>query len=380
MLYSSKNMNTKYMRMAITLAKKAAGATSPNPLVGAVVVKNGAAVGTGYHQKCGLPHAEKVALDNAGALAMGADMYVNLEPCNHIGRTPPCTDAIIQAGIKRVYVAIRDPNPLVNGSGIAKLRKEGIEVHEDILREEAYFTNEIFFKHIRTGLPFVALKAAASIDGKIATKTGKSQWITGEESRKHGHGLRNIYDAILVGIGTVKADNPALSCRLPGKKTHDPIKIIIDSKLSIDGEARVFDTDQREKVIIATTRQASQQKAQELREKAKVLIVNNGDRVSLPALMQELGKIEITSVLVEGGSRINASFLEAELVDKFFFYVAPVIVGGDDAAGIFAGSGPADLTDAPRLHSVSTQKLGKDMLIIGYREKPPTVDHERNPN
>lgn len=366
-------MDTMYMKKAIELAKKGTGRTSPNPLVGAVVVRNGKIVGTGYHKKSGEPHAEIIALERAGALSRGANLYVNLEPCNHRGRTPPCTEAIIKAGIKRVFIAIRDPNPLVDGKGIVKLRENGVEVFEGLMEEEAFKTNEIFFKYIQTKQPFVALKTAISIDGKIATKTGESQWITGERARRHGHILRNTYDAILVGIGTVKKDNPRLTCRLPGKKGGNPIRIIVDSKLSINHDARVFDADISASTLIATTNQAPLPKLQQIQKKAKVLLINKGLQVDLPTLLKRLGEMEIISILVEGGSRINGSFIADNLVDKYYCYIAPIIIGGDRAPGAFGGEGIPVLTSASKLMDVSINHLGEDLLLTGYLKKSVTA-------
>ena len=359
-------MDVMYMKKAIELAKRGTGRTSPNPLVGAVVVKNGKIVGTGYHHKCGGPHAEIIALKKAGSLSRGADIYVNLEPCNHQGRTPPCTEAIIKAGIERVFVATRDPNPLVHGSGMKRLREAGVEVHEGPMEEEAVKMNEIFFKYIKTRLPFVALKTAISIDGKIATSTGESRWITGVGARQHGHILRNQYDAILVGIGTVKKDNPRLTCRLPGKEGRNPIRIIVDSKLSIHHDARVFDTDTAASIIIATTHEAPLSRIEQIQKRATILLINEGLEVDLSLLLKRLGEMEITSILVEGGSRISGSFLTARLVDKYYCYIAPIIIGGERAPGAFGGEGISQLSDASRLMDLSVTHLGEDLLVTGY--------------
>lgn len=362
--------NLKYMELALDLAGKARGRTSPNPMVGAVIVKDGLVVGTGYHKKAGTPHAEVHALRNAGDLAVGADLYVTLEPCNHFGRTPPCTEAIIRSGIKRVFVAMKDPNPLVSGEGIKRLGAHGIEVFEGLLKEKAYRQNEVFLRYITTKMPFIALKVASSLDGKIASEGGQSQWITGEEARLHGHNLRNIYDAILVGIGTIKADNPQLTCRLPGKEGRDPIRIIVDGKLSIDCQARVFNQVSSARTIVATTAQAPSGKVKEIEEKAQVLVVNHGSRVALPLLLQSLAEMGITSVLVEGGGEINGSFLRDKLVDKFYFYLAPRILGGTKAPGPFQGEGIQALENAVSLTNIQMEYLGQDVLITGYpREK-----------
>ncbi len=359
-------MDIPYMKMALELARKAQGRTSPNPIVGAVVVKDGSIVGTGYHQKAGTPHAEVHALNAAGERAYGADLYVTLEPCNHFGRTPPCTEAIIQAGIKRVFVALRDPNPLVSGKGLERLRAHGIEVYEGLLEDEARKANEVFLKYIRTKLPFVALKTATSLDGKIATEKGESQWITGEEARLRGHWLRSIYDAILVGIGTVKADNPSLTCRLPHQEGRDPVRIIVDSRLTIDEEARVLNLNSSAPTLIATTTLAPVEKRSLLQKKAEILVVGDGPRVHLPSLLKMLGEKEITSVLVEGGGSINGSFLRENLVDKYYCFLAPKLIGGTRAPGSFGGEGFSFLNDAIELIDISLEHLGRDYLITGY--------------
>lgn len=362
-------MKEHYMQMALELAEKARGRTSPNPMVGAVVVLNGQVVGTGYHKRAGLPHAEVNALNDAGDAARGADLYINLEPCSHYGRTPPCTEAIIRAGIKRVYIALSDPNPLVSGKGVQMLTENGIEVSIGILENQARKLNEVFLKYIRTCQPFVSLKAATTLDGKIATEKGESQWITGEEARLHGHKLRDAYDAILVGIGTVLADNPSLNCRLPGGKGQDPVRIIVDSKLSISEDARVINFNSPARTIIAVTSRAAPEKIRRFERKAEIVMVNEGSTVLLPALLKILGQMGITSVLVEGGGQINGSFLRENLIDKYYFYLAPRIVGGENAPGAFMGKGIPNLPDARELSDMEIVKLGKDILITGYPEK-----------
>lgn len=361
-------MELDYMKLALELAGKARGRTSPNPLVGAVVVKEGEIVGQGYHRKAGTAHAEVIALEDAGSGAQGADLYVTLEPCNHQGRTPPCTTAIIEAGIKRVFIAAGDPNPLVSGTGAARLKDSGIEVIEGVMEGEANKQNEVFFKYIRTKIPFVALKSAMSLDGKIATERGESRWITGEEARLHGHSLRDTYDAILVGSGTVLTDDPSLTCRLPSGDGRDPIRIVVDSKLTISEEARVLNLNSQAPTIIATTAKASPEKIRRLEKKASVMLINDGPRVDLPSLLRELAEMEITSVLVEGGSAINGSFLQGNLVDKFFFYLAPKIIGGTKAPGPFGGSGFSVLKEITPLRDLEITPLGQDLLITGYPE------------
>jgi diaminohydroxyphosphoribosylaminopyrimidine deaminase/5-amino-6-(5-phosphoribosylamino)uracil reductase len=237
------------------------------------------------------------------------------------------------------------------------------------MEEEAFRTNEIFFKYAQTRLPFVALKAAVSMDGKIATRTGESRWITGERARQHGHILRNTYDAVLVGIGTVKKDNPCLTCRIPNRKARNPIRIVVDSNLSIDYDAQVLNTDINATTIVATTNQAPLPKVQQIQKKAKVLAINKGLQVDLVALLERLGEMEITSILVEGGSRINWSFLAANLVDKYYCYIAPIIIGGDEAPGTFGGEGTTLLTGAFKLFDLSVKHLGEDLLVTGYLKK-----------
>jgi len=362
-------MNNYYMSMALELARQAQGRTSPNPVVGAVIVKNAIVQGTGYHQKAGTPHAEVHALRAAGMEAQDADMYVTLEPCNHTGRTPPCTEAIINAGIKRVFIATLDPNPIVSGRGVARLQAAGIETVVGILEDKARRLNETFNKYIRQRLPFVALKVAQSLDGKMATATGESQWITGEAARHHGHGLRNIYDAILVGIGTVMKDNPSLTCRLPAGSGRDPVRIIVDSRLSITKDARVLQLDSTASTIIATTASASPDKISIIEKKAPVLIVNDGPFVHLPSLMKKLAEVEITSVLVEGGSHIISSFLEEKLIDKYYFYIAPKIIGNVKSPGPFDHTLPVPLAQVPELINLETLALGKDLLVSGYPDR-----------
>jgi len=360
-------MEERFMDLALQLAKNGLGKTSPNPLVGAVVVNQDIIVGQGYHIRAGTAHAERVALKEAGEKAHGGDLYVTLEPCNHFGRTPPCTEAIIDAKIKNVYVATLDPNPLVAGKGVKCIREAGINVEVGIKEEEAKKQNEVFFKYITFGLPFVALKAACSLDGKIATREGHSQWITGEKAREHGHQLRNIYDAIMVGIGTILADDPRLTCRV--EKGRDPIRIVIDSRLSISSDARILNLNSQAPTIIATTKGVSLSKYKELAKKAEILMVNEGDKVDLFKLLKILGERKITSILVEGGATLNSTFLSQGLVDKFHLYYAPLIIGGTRAPGFIGGLGPASLEEALRLKDLSIEKIGSDILITAYPEK-----------
>ncbi|MDT8317904.1 MAG: bifunctional diaminohydroxyphosphoribosylaminopyrimidine deaminase/5-amino-6-(5-phosphoribosylamino)uracil reductase RibD [bacterium] len=357
-----------FMRQAFRLAKKACGRTSPNPMVGAILVRDGKIVGKGYHKKAGEPHAEINAINDAGDLSKGADLYINLEPCSHYGRTPPCADAVIKAGIKKAFIAMKDPNPEVAGSGIERLQEAGIEVETEILENEALMLNEAFIKHITTGMPFVTLKAASSLDGRIATKTGDSKWITGEAARLHVHKMRDHVDAIMVGIGTVEMDDPSLSTRLPNKKGRNPVRVIVDEDLRISLSARVINPESKDSLIIATTEMAPAQKIVELeRMGAKILVFKAiNKRVPLKDLMKELGKIGITSLLIEGGSEIHASALSEGIADKLAIFYAPKIIGGVSSIPVVGGKGADLLSDAIELDPLTTRKFGCDILIEGY--------------
>ncbi|AEF93934.1 riboflavin biosynthesis protein RibD [Desulfotomaculum nigrificans CO-1-SRB] len=357
-----------FMQMALELARKARGRTSPNPMVGAVVVKDGQVVGQGWHAKAGTAHAEVVALADAGEQARGATVYVTLEPCCHHGRTGPCTEALLKAGVKRVVAAMTDPNPLVAGKGLAILRDAGVEVQVGVLESEARQLNEIFIKYITTGRPFVVLKAATSLDGKIATATGESKWITGAAARTEGHRLRDIYDAILVGVNTILADDPALTTRLPEGRGKDPIRVVVDSTARTPTSARVLIQQSAAHTIIATTEAApAERRASLMAAGAEVLVVpGQGPRVDLVKLMELLGQRQITSVLIEGGGKINGSALAAGIVDKVAWFLAPKIIGGDAAPGPVRGAGIMSLNDATKLYNVSLQRVGEDILITGY--------------
>jgi diaminohydroxyphosphoribosylaminopyrimidine deaminase/5-amino-6-(5-phosphoribosylamino)uracil reductase len=355
-----------YMRQALMLARYAEGRTSPNPLVGAVIVKEGRIVGQGWHKKAGTPHAEVHALAQAGAAAKGATIYVTLEPCSHYGRTPPCSKALIEAGIGRVVIAMKDPNPLVAGRGIQMLRDAGIEVIDGILKQEAIELNEVFLKWIMTKQPFIILKTAMTLDGKIATCTGNSQWITNEKSRERVHKMRDLYDGILVGIGTVLADNPSLTTRLPGIKGENPIRIIVDSKARTPLTAQVV-TDHAAQTIIAVTKEAPQIRVEALRQSGvEVLVVNDGTQVDLKILFSKLGERAISSIFVEGGATINYSLISEHLVDKIHVFIAPKLVGGKAAVTAFEGSGIENLQDAFLLKKMQTELIDGDILISGY--------------
>lgn len=360
-------MDQRYMKLALKLAARARGRTSPNPLVGAVIVKDGNIVGRGFHQKAGTPHAEIHALKEAGPEARGATLYVTLEPCCHYGRTGPCSEAVIQAGIARTVVAMADPNPLVAGKGLKRLEDAGISVTLGVMEEEARKLNEVFLKYIETRLPFVVAKAAVSLDGKIATRSGKSRWITGPEARAYGHRLRDRYDAILVGIGTILADDPLLTARLPGRRSRDPVRIVLDSRGRTPPDARVLNQQSGAPAIIAVTEEAPLERLAALRDAgAEIVVVNEGPRIDLLALMKLLGAREITSVLIEGGAAVHGSALEAGIVDKAVWFIAPKIIGGSEAPGPVGGFGVDDPNDAAQLDRLKVRRLGKDFCLEGY--------------
>lgn len=358
-----------FMKRALALAARAAGRTSPNPLVGAVVVNQGRIVGEGYHQRAGTPHAEVHALEQAGELARGADIYVNLEPCSHYGRTPPCCRAIIEAGIRRVVAAMVDPNPQVAGRGLAALADAGIVVECGLMEESARELNEVFIKFITTRHPFVVLKSAVSLDGKTATSSGHSFWVTGEPARLQVHRLRNTYDAVMVGIGTVLADDPRLTTRLPeGESGRDPIRVVVDSRLRIPFESRVINPESAAPLLVATTERAPAQRREELARRGVEVVVlpEHEGRVSFPHLMSALGERNITSVLLEGGAALNASALEARMVDKLVVFVAPKLVGGVKAPGMIAGQGRERMDEAWEIKRTSLTQIGEDYMIVGY--------------
>ena len=359
------------MGVALDLAQMGRGMTSPNPMVGAVVVKDGKVVGKGWHKKAGTPHGEAIALMKAGAKAEGATLYVNLEPCCHTDKlTPPCTDAVIKSKVARVVVGMEDPNPKVSGKGVKAMREAGIEVETGVLKERCERLNHVFRKYILTGYPYVTLKVAQTLDGKIATSTGESKWITGPEARRFGHTLRNYADAIVVGIGTVLRDDPSLTTRLEDfPNARDPNRVILDSSMRIPPDAKVLNVDSKARTFIATTIDAPTQRIKEVKKKkAEVLIIDKDEhgRLSFVNLMEELAKMGMTNVLIEGGARVNAEALRAGIVDKVMFFVAPRIMGGDDAKGSIGGSSPESLADIVTLYDFHPQKVGDDILIEGY--------------
>lgn len=351
----------EWMGMALELAVRGEGWTSPNPMVGAVLVKDGRVIGQGWHERCGALHAERHALARCTEDPAGATLYVTLEPCCHTGRQPPCTQAILDAGIRRVVVGSPDPNPLVAGKGIQILREAGVDVTENVLREDCDRVNRIFLHYIQTGLPLVAVKYAMTMDGKIACYTGASQWITGQEARSHVHRLRHRYRAIMVGVGTVLADDPMLNCRLP--QGRDPIRVVCDSSLRTPLTSQLVQTAGQIPTILATA--ADPQRFQPyLDAGCTVLALPGADgRVDLPGLLRELGRREVDSLLVEGGGRLNWSMLKDGLVQQIYTYLAPKLFGGADAKTPIEGQGFPSPDQAILLRSGRITQLGEDFLI-----------------
>jgi len=356
------------MALALRLARRGAGYTSPNPMVGAVVVRDGAIEGRGYHRRVGGPHAEVEALRQAGEAARGATLYVTLEPCNHHGRTPPCTEAVLAAGITRVVIASMDPNPRVAGGGAEYLRERGLVVETGLLEAEALRLNEAFVKAVTTGLPWVIAKVAATLDGKIATRTGDARWVTGPAARAWVHRRRHEVDAILVGRGTVAADDPQLTTRLARGRGRDPIRVILDSTLNLPQTARVFSLDSPSPTWVACTPRAPAHRIAALQARGtEVLVIpGNGRTVPLPELLQELGRRQVQSLLVEGGAEVLWSFFGQGLVDKAHFCFAPKLVGGRQAPGLLGGEGVGRMQDAIILETITMRRLGEDLLITAY--------------
>lgn len=364
------DVDERFMWAALDLARRGRGATNPNPMVGAVVVRDGKIVATGYHQAAGSPHAEATALRKAGEEARGAVLYVNLEPCAHQGRTGPCVDAIIRAGIGKVVAAMEDPNPLVAGKGFRRLEEAGIRVKSGVLEEKALRLNEVYVKFITTRCPFVIVKTAVTADGKTATREGQSRWISGEKARSFVHRLRHNSDAIAVGIDTVLRDDPRLTARLAGGGGRDPLRVIVDSRARLPLDAHVINSASRAAALLATTAAAPPEKLQALKEKGveTLQLPEREGRVDPAALMSALGERGICQLLVEGGGNLNYSLLEAGLVDKLMLFIAPLIVGGRDSPTSFEGRGVAELDEAWRLKDLEIKQYDGDLLLIGYPE------------
>lgn len=352
-----------YIERALALAQRGRGRVSPNPLVGAVVVAEGVVVGEGWHEGAGLPHAEALALNESGPAARGATLYTSLEPCDHYGRTPPCTRAIIAAGIARVVTATTDPNPAVDGRGLATLRANGIEVREGLMAEAARRLNAPFEKHVRTGMPFVTWKAATTLDGKVAARDGSARWITGEAARADVHRLRGDADAILVGAGTALADDPALTVRDPSYRGRPPIRVLVDARGRVGAGGDLFD-DSAPK-LVATTELASREARALWQEAGAEVVVfeSESDLVPLPSLFADLGKRDVQHVLLEGGPTLAWSAVEDGLVDRVVVYLAPRLIGGVDAPGVLGGRGFAPVANALALSIHSAERIGEDLRV-----------------
>lgn len=358
----SREKDMYFMKKAISLAEKAEGETSPNPLVGAVVVKNNKIIGTGFHKRCGLRHAEISALKKAGNLARGATLYINLEPCFHFGKTPPCVEKVIEVGIERVVLAMKDPNPRVWGKSIRKLKKNNIKVSLGVCKKEALELNEVFLKNMKEGLPFVVAKVAQSLDGKIATKTGKSKWITTEKSRQFSYRLRDKYDAVLIGAETLRKDNPKLN----GLKKI-PYKIIISSNLDLPKKSYLFKNFPSNTVVFTSHKYKSKNK---LPDQVKVIFLKMTKKgISLKQILRKLYSFGIMSVFVEGGSETLGRFFQQKLIDKVYFFIAPKVFGGKNSLTSVGGRGFSSIKGSLELEKVKIEKLNRDILVWGYPKK-----------
>lgn len=352
----------EFMRTALVLAAQGRAQTSPNPMVGAVVVKNGEIVGMGAHLKAGGPHAEVHALRMAGDQAAGSEVYVTLEPCSHYGKTPPCADLLIENKVSRVVVAVKDPNPLVAGRGIEKLRKAGVKVDTGILEKEALEMNKFFFHYVQTRTPYVTLKSAASLDGKTASVTGESKWITGTDAREDVHRYREAHDGILTGIKTVLKDDPSLTCRLPNTK-RQPVRIILDTKCQIPMNAKVI-VDGLSPTWIVTGASADKNKISELENRGITVLKLPSEKNTIHELLALLGEKGITSLLVEGGSTVMGSFVNERAFNQIVLYLAPKLISGRDALSIAGGEGIKAIADAKALTFKEVSMIGKDIKII----------------
>jgi diaminohydroxyphosphoribosylaminopyrimidine deaminase / 5-amino-6-(5-phosphoribosylamino)uracil reductase len=359
------DVDEKYMALALELAQKGLGKVEPNPMVGAVLVKNGEIIGTGYHQVFGGAHAEMHAIKEGGDNCKGATLYVSMEPCAHYGKTAPCADALIKAGVVRVVTAIIDPNPVTSGKGIQKLKDAGVEVRVGVMEREARGFNAPFLKMMQKGLPYVIVKWAMSLDGKIATHTGDSKWITCEESRKYVHKIRGQMDGILVGVNTVLRDDPLLTCRIEGGR--NPRRIIVDSNASLPLNCRLISTIHDSEVIVAVNQNAPQQRIDKLKQSGcRVLQIKSPGRlVDLKALLTLLGEMRLTNILVEGGSRVITSLIDEHLADKSIVFIAPIIIGGEDADSPVLGKGIDTISEAVGIRDITVKRFLNDIVIEG---------------
>ena len=372
-----RDKDLRFMERAFELAKKGEGFVSPNPLVGAVIVKDGKIIGEGYHAAFGEDHAEVMAIDSASDNVEGADLYVNLEPCSHYGKTPPCSLKVIRSGIKRVFIANTDPNPKVAGGGISQLEDKDIEIYEGLLAEEGRKLNESFFHYMEKKRPFYNLKVAQTIDGYIAAPGGDARWISGEKSREYAHYLRHKLDAVLVGRGTAELDDPQLTVRHLNGDVSQPTRVILDSNLKISLKAKLFKEARRgghlSDIIIFTGPDVDAVKKSRFQELPGVRIIelalNDNNQLDLNDLSQKLINFDLINIMIEGGSRLNYSFLKAGLLDKYYIFISPKILGGDDGIPVFAGSAPDKIYKSDKINIDKTEKFGEDILIIAYPER-----------
>ena len=358
----SESIDTAFMKKVLALASKGKGFVSPNPMVGAVIVKEGKIIGKGYHRRFGEAHAEVIAIEDAGEKASSSTLYVNLEPCSHHGKTPPCVDAIAESGITKVVAGMKDPNPLVDGKGFEILAKRGIEVKTGVLEDLCKNLNEVYIKYITTGIPFITIKIAQSIDGRIATSTGHSKWISSDESRIMAHRLRAEHDAVMVGAGTIRADDPMLT--LHETKGREPHRIVLDDSLSIPLDSKILNDDNVTRTIIVTTALASPEKVKRAEERgAKVLVVEADEKgmITGETLWRALGEQEISSILVEGGKQVFTSVLKSGYADRIVVFIAPRILG--DGLAAVGDLGIANVNAAIELENINFQKISNDYMI-----------------
>lgn len=360
--------DNEYMKMALELAERGCGFVNPNPMVGALVVKDGKIIGSGYHEKYGELHAEQNAIANCSVSPVGASIYVTLEPCCHYGKTPPCCEKIIASGITKVIIGSADPNPLVKGKGVKTLRKNGIEVVEDVLRDECDLLNEVFLHYIKTGLPYIVMKYAMTIDGKIATYTGRSKWITGELARKRVHEDRHRYSAIMIGVGTLIADDPMLNCRIENAK--DPIRIICDTNLRSPIDSRIVRTANDIRTIIATSCEDKEVHSKYIEAGCEIIVIpKSKGHIDLKQLILRLGEDKIDSIIVEGGGNLNWSAIKSGIINKVQSYIAPKIFGGESSKSPVEGMGIGNPEDGLYLKNMKITNLGPDILIESEVEK-----------
>ncbi|MCP4682730.1 MAG: bifunctional diaminohydroxyphosphoribosylaminopyrimidine deaminase/5-amino-6-(5-phosphoribosylamino)uracil reductase RibD [Desulfobacterales bacterium] len=359
--------DNRFMKEALRQARKGLGRTSPNPAVGAVIVRDSEIISSGYHHRAGLPHAEVEALNKLGGKAENSTLYVTLEPCNHHGRTPPCTEAIAKSGLKRVVVGMDDPNPDVAGGGYKFLEGHGISTTRGVLEKECRRLNEAFLKFVTLRRPFVILKSALTIDGWTATRTGHSKWITSEKSRRFVHGLRDRVDAVMVGVGTVLADDPLLTVRLKHGRKKDPLRIILDTHLKTPVNARILNHDSAAGTLIVVGPDVATKDLKRFQKKGSTLVCPvKSNRIDLNALMDIMGEMTITSLLVEGGATITGSLLQEKLIDKFYIFRAPKIFGGNNGIPMAKGKGPENMDQCLGLKDTQIKRFEEDMLTIGY--------------